>query len=462
METPVKQNLYDAVPYPTWPRVETHPDRLAAIGILMGMTPAPVTECRVLEIGCGDGGNLIPMAYALPGSRFTGLDLAASPIAAARATVRRVGLRNVEFRRADLRTLLKGSERFDYILAHGVYSWVPAEVRDALLAVCRRCLTPQGIAFVSYNTYPGRHLRQMLREMMLYHTAGRVAPEDAREFLAFLRSAAMAPAPWRALLDDEIASTLERDDAGLVHDDLARVSQPVYFHEFAADAARHKLQYLGDAHLHETIDHRGVLRALGRDRLAREQYLDFLKVRRFRQTLLCRAEVRLGGSIVPRNLRKLAFSSPARREGDTLEGSNKVRIRAGDPAVEATAATLAEAWPRPVPYAKFAHPQILRTLLEGGFVEAHAHVPEAAAPGDRPRATAMARDEAVRSQFVTNLCHHSVQLDAPTSELLRLMNGTRDHSQLAQDWAGAAKLSLRYARESLPVLLEWMSRMALF
>jgi tRNA G46 methylase TrmB len=65
---------YDEVLYPSYTHNQTHPDRLATIATLFGLTPAPVERCRVLELGCGNGSNLVPMAYGLPGSEFVGID----------------------------------------------------------------------------------------------------------------------------------------------------------------------------------------------------------------------------------------------------------------------------------------------------------------------------------------------------------------------------------------------------
>ena len=123
-------SLYDQVAYRTFPRRQTHPDRLAAIARFFGMNPVPPAACRVLEIGCGNGGNLIPLAYYLPQSQFTGIDLAAAPIAAARAMAGDLGLHNIDLRVADLRNLGAEQGAFDYIFAHGLYYWIPAEARD--------------------------------------------------------------------------------------------------------------------------------------------------------------------------------------------------------------------------------------------------------------------------------------------------------------------------------------------
>ena len=94
-------NPYDQVAYRTFPRRQTHPDRLAAIARYFGMHPSPPGACRVLEIGCGNGGNLIPLAYYLPRSRFTGIDLAAAPVAEARAMAGDLALSNIELRAGD-------------------------------------------------------------------------------------------------------------------------------------------------------------------------------------------------------------------------------------------------------------------------------------------------------------------------------------------------------------------------
>ena len=160
---------YDALPYQSLPFPQAHPDRLAGIATLLGLKPPAVETARVLELGAAAGGHLIPMAEQLPRGSFLGVDLSARQVADGQETIRALGLTNVELRPADLTGVDESFGTFDYILAHGVYSWVPEAVRDHLLRACRRNLAPNGVAYVSYNTLPGWSMRGMIRQMMAFH-----------------------------------------------------------------------------------------------------------------------------------------------------------------------------------------------------------------------------------------------------------------------------------------------------
>ena len=159
------QTDYDEVPYPSLSYAQTHPDRLATIATLLGLQPAPVTHCRVLELGCAGGGNLLPMAQGLPGSEFVGLDVSEAQITAGQTLRQALGLNNLTLTQMDILDVPAGLGQFDYIIAHGIYSWVPPQVRDKVLQVCQDHLAPQGVAYVSYNCYPrlahdGHHPRR--------------------------------------------------------------------------------------------------------------------------------------------------------------------------------------------------------------------------------------------------------------------------------------------------------------
>ena len=470
-------NLYNTIPYSTFPKLHTHPDRLAAVGTLLGMTPAPVTRCRLLEVGCGNASNLIPMAYGLPESRFTGVDLAGEPIAAGRQNIAALGLENISLEVADLLDIGAGYGEFDYIVAHGLYSWIPTDVRDRLLALCRERLAPQGIAFVSYNAMPGRHVRQMLREMMLYHTRNIQEPvervKQARWFLEFLLKARIVSPPWQTLLDHEIQLTIDHGEGGLFHDDLSQINDAVYFRDFASHAARHGLQYLGEADPNEMFDPLGSLTWLEGSVTEREQYLDFIKARRFRQTLLCHQGVALHRDAGPAGMDRFLFTAPARNlEGGQIEGLHGVRITAVHDAVRRVTGALGDAYPLPLafeellPYAgddRDALSEILFGLMIGGFADIHVYdfpCEETVTP--KPRASRLARHQARLSAHVTNACHHVIELDDMARRMVCLLDGSRDHEQVAQSLAevpGAPPLE--DVRRHLPGSLQWMAKMGL-
>src|SRR5262245_1789033 len=210
-------NPYDVVPYNTCPRSQTHPDRMAAVAKLFGLDCAPLESCRVLEIGCGDGSNLIPLAYSFPQARIAGIDAAKLPIAEGRRRADALELANLSLEAMDLREMRTGSDEFDYIIAHGVYSWTSPAVRDALVGICAGCLASDGVALISYNAQPGHHTLLMLRDMMQFHVRGTQNPyekiENARKFLHLVRDRTHATDSWSEVLRTEIAALDQRDDA---------------------------------------------------------------------------------------------------------------------------------------------------------------------------------------------------------------------------------------------------------
>src|SRR6202023_591674 len=143
--TAAMANAYDVVRYPNWPVPETHPATLGAFAALLGRRFAPFHACRVLEIGCGEGVNLMSMALGAPASEFVGIDLAEAPVAQGRATAEASGLANVTLRVQDIMQAGAALGEFDYIVAHGVYAWVPAPVRAALMRLVGKCLRTHGL-----------------------------------------------------------------------------------------------------------------------------------------------------------------------------------------------------------------------------------------------------------------------------------------------------------------------------
>ena len=165
--------VYDEIPYANLPFAQARPSVFATVAALHGLTPPDPRRARVLELGCGAGANLAGIAAANPEATAVGVDLAASAIAEGRETAAAAGLDNLRFEVGDVLALTAGElGEFDYVIAHGLYSWVDAPAREATLAACRSHLSADGIAYVSYTAHPGGHLRRMLREAAEWHARG--------------------------------------------------------------------------------------------------------------------------------------------------------------------------------------------------------------------------------------------------------------------------------------------------
>ena len=466
----IESDPYDTVAYPGFPYPDTHPGHLAAMAILHGLSPAPVERCRVLEIACGDGSNLIPMAYAIPGSEFTGFDLAHLPIERGQQRIRELALTNIRLFQADI--LNAGSELgcFDYIVAHGLYSWVPEAVSDRLLSLCRELLAPQGVAFVSYAARPGGYLRNLIREMMLYRAHAIEDPEEktaaAVAFVRFAINARPQSDPFRALIDEQLKRFETRSPHAIFHDELNEFHRPVLFSGFIEHARSHGLQYLCEAVLPPPPDpcyrsdlHSGLQAIAADDLIAHEQILDFMRMRMYRETLLCRAECEIRRDFPPEQLRRLNLASqatsssgqdPGAKPGEepgakifTLPGG--IKMETAHPATIALMCQLEAAWPRALSFDEIA-PQLaeagfrldhegitlLMRLAIGKMIEFHAWKPPiAAAISDRPSASASARQEARIRAHVTTLWHTAARLDDPlVRTFLVLLDGSRDRAGL--------------------------------
>ena len=441
---------------------------------LFGLAPAPAGACRVLELGCGDGANVLAMAQTLPGSTFVGIDAAAGAVQRGRAIASAAGLDNVTLTAGDIERLPADLGSFDYIVAHGVYSWVPPRVRGALLSACSACLRSQGVAFISYNAYPGSYLRDMARDILAYHLRD---VEDPAERLAgaheLMRTmvAIEDPSASARVLREQLQRTLNYSDALLVHDDLAEISTPFYFHEFIEHAEAHGLRFLSESELSDSQMH-GVpdsvatlMASLPDDVIVREQYLDFFRNRMFRRTLLCHAGAAVTRALDDALLTSLWLSSSARRQEDgpgapgapgaaTFVTDRGRTMTASGPLVHEAMAVFADAWPASVsfpelvaraceragvvvdpPLADSLRAIMLRASL-GGVVELRSHAPPlAAAPGLRPRASPLARAQgAAGLPTVSTLLHRNAALgDELDAGLLLLLDGTRDADALAAE-----------------------------
>lgn len=501
------QTVYDEFPYPGASFSQTHPNRLATIATLYGMRPAPIENCRVLELGCGDGGNLVPMAFSLPNGCFTGVDLAGSAVARAQELIDQLGLANIRVVQRDLMDLGADFGEYDHVIAHGLYSWVPPHVREKILEICRSHLAPEGVAYISYNAYPGGHFRDAIREMMRFHTRNIESPREqvrhARELLELLVQAHPDQDPDGVFLRSELQSMLERNPAALYHDELAEYNHRFYFHEFLADASRHGLQYLSDAQFSGV--HTGPFPAEVTDRiktlsqgddLVREQYLDFLNLNTFRRTLLCRADLRLERRLDSSQVLKMFASSdvqpssPQPDVGSTaaeeFQCKDTGKITSNHPITKAALLRLSQIWPKAVPVLELLHAaralsgrdgilsgppaaEDLTFLLEAvlklyavKFLELHLWAPVFAEQvSERPMASPLARAQIRNGVIVSNLALGLAEIkDETVRQLFLLLDGTRNREQLLTDLRARAP-SVEITVEQLEINLNRLAQYAL-
>ncbi|PWB90483.1 methyltransferase [Methylocystis sp. MitZ-2018] len=292
---------YDDLPYVSHPFPQTHPARLGAVARIFKLAAPDLSRARVLELGCAAGGNLIPLAARHPDAYFLGVDLSERQIeeGQARAAVHR--LSNLNLRRQSLTDLRSKDGGFDYIICHGVYSWVPEQVRDAILRIARENLAPNGVAFISYNVQPGWRLRQTLRDALGLHVGSQGSLRErvarAREMLSFLEQNTPAETTWGRIFRAEANSLRNADDSYIGHEFLEDCNEPCSFSEFMASAGGRGLAYLGEATLPTMLPENmnpaaaPLLRALaGDNQVSLEQHMDIFTGRTFRQTLLIHKE----------------------------------------------------------------------------------------------------------------------------------------------------------------------------
>lgn len=457
---------YDEVNYESRPFPQSHPARSAALARLFGLSPPELASARVLELGCASGGNLMPMAAAFPGATFTGVDLSPVQVAKGRARIAELGLTNINLRHQSIMDLTKGHGEFDYIICHGVYSWVPQAVRDAILRVSSANLAPSGIAYLSYNVYPGWRLRGVLREAMLFRVGDTADPairiREARTFLNQLAEMTDGATAYGQLLRQEAQALAGHDDYYILHDHLEHTNEPCYVKDFLVKAEQAGLAYLTEANINTTIaenfgpEKARLLRELSSNRLLEmEQYIDFLTGRTFRQSLLVHAS---NASKINRNLepacmaglnvqssvtladgtgdnfvlrdragRTLTTSSTFVRDALVLLGrrfpASTTPERLADEAVETMPATSEEQ--------NQVRDALLKLVLAGmAEIEVIPSRPELKV-GVRPQALSLARaDAAAGRSWTTNMRHESVPLTIVQQAVLPLLDGTHGMDQL--------------------------------
>ena len=298
---------YDTLPYANHTMSYIAPEHIESIATVFGTNPAKTETARVLELGCAAGLTSIAFGQRHPKAKVIGVDLSKVQIEHGQKYLKVLNIKNVELKAMSIMDIDKSFGEFDYIICHGVFSWVPAEVQKKILEICNTNLAPNGIAHVSYNALPGWNIAQTFRDMMQYHADMFVTDQDkigqAGAFVNFIDGAlAESNTPYSKFLRQEAQILASQGPSYLKHEYLDKDNSQFYFADFANLATTHGLQYLGDASL--ATMYLGNLPEKAADQLkaidniiTAEQYMDFVTNRRFRNTLLCKASVAINRNV---------------------------------------------------------------------------------------------------------------------------------------------------------------------
>lgn len=301
----VQQTIYSELGYKSMPFPYTTPATLEAYAALVGISAPNPKTARVLELGATYGGNIISQALFNPDATFVGIELSQEQVEKGNEVIANAGLTNVSLIQSDIASIGSEIGIFDYIIAHGVYSWVDEDVKDALLRLIDEHLAEDGIAYISYNTYPGWHTMDEVRQLMMFSNRDKTQFNHKEKVLHGKTIGSIVGS--QILKYDNLKernskflgalrSVMQKDEYYVGHDHLEPNNDPVYFYQFNDHLGAHNLAYLCDADLTLSMvrsfdaDIADTLDKLAlNDHVAQEQYLDFMLDTTFRKSIICKA-----------------------------------------------------------------------------------------------------------------------------------------------------------------------------
>jgi methyltransferase-like protein/cyclopropane fatty-acyl-phospholipid synthase-like methyltransferase len=465
---------YDITQYDSHPYAQSHPELMYTMGKLFGLNPTHFKKCRVLELGCAAGGNILPLAYNFKESEFVGVDLSTKQIEQGIEHIRDLGLRNIRLLHKSIMDIDASYGKFDYIISHGVFSWVPKEVQDKMFAICKDNLKPNGIAYISYNTLPGWNMVKSIRELMLYHCQGfdthQKKVEQARLILTFMVDSLEGQNnPYANFLRSELELLSKHGDHYLLHEHLEQENHPIYFHDFMEKAQKHDLCYLSDIQLSSMFAHNLPEKVSSQiskvtDIVRLNQYMDFIRNQRFRCTLLCHKGVNINRSLKPEQVENfyLSYLGNIRNdlsETDLEEGKvlqftgSSMTLTLKHRVSKIAMKIIHDRCRKPISFEKlvaltkeqsgesdeskikqFIHFDLgLMRLTLAGLIQLHSTSgPYTHKKVQTPQATKLAQYQAKKKNLVTNQRHELVALNIVEAKLLAYCDGKKNVSKILE------------------------------
>lgn len=299
------KSSYDDFLYISKAFPNTNINILSAKARIYGLDSAPIDGARVLELGSSCGGNIIPQALYYPEATFTGIDLSPVQVQHGNELIQSMGLTNVTLMEKNIMDIDDDFGTFDYIIVHGIWSWVPDMVKDKILSICNRNLSDRGIAYVSYNTYPGWKRLEQLRDIMLYsekhahHDSLKDRTVYTKNVLKLIAETMKMDERARTQSNykiNNINRVVQSNDYYVGHEYLETINDPVYISQFVARAEQQGCTYIGDESLQRSfitwlddavVENINVL-SQG-NHVDKEQYYDYVYDTQFRMALLTKS-----------------------------------------------------------------------------------------------------------------------------------------------------------------------------
>jgi SAM-dependent methyltransferase len=275
---------------------ELSPIYLNYVCALNGHHPVPIEDgFSYCDLGCGYGVTLNGLAELFPQGQFFGIDYTEEHISDATELAEEIGISNVTFKNLDINKFSEaGLPQFDFIVLHGLYSWIDPTTRESVRKFIATHLKEDGIVYVSYDTMPGWSAISPLRDIVLTHTASMMTDEvmkaqaglDYLDFMAKNNAAYFVDNPPAKAFLDEIKT---KDISYVAHELLVDFSKPYFFHQVATEMRSAGLSFSGSAILNLNFidlaappEFREILEQV-KTRYEFENRGDFIRNQRFRK-----------------------------------------------------------------------------------------------------------------------------------------------------------------------------------
>lgn len=477
-------NEYDLLQYKSFPFAHATAANMFTLAKFLGYNAPNFKTARVLEVGCASGGNLTPQAYDYPDATFCGIDYSKIQIEDGREILAKLKLNNIELLHQSIREFETSDVEFDYIICHGVFSWVDEATQHDLLKLCQKKLSENGIVYISYNTKPGWNAVQTVRDMMLYHSKKENTAKSrikvSRSFLSKIEKLNRGKQnAYSQILKEELAKVSKSEDDYFYHEYLEKDNTAFYFKDLVEKVGSFGLEYLTDSELKNSYmgsyskEVQEVLKGIT-DKVELEQSLDFVRNRRFRSSLFVNVKQDLNESNKFDNFyftTKLKMKESNKRIIFTL---GHIKIQNASKITNVALKLLVRRYQKPLLYEEWVRMVSEKLNMEKVFVSEHMikemdlerliylsvlglHSDDKQSTliiHDKPKAYELARQMAKISKRVTNAYHQLVELKEKDRQFFIYLDGEKKQAELISDEYSSDYISRSLKRFSENGLLE--------